>query len=117
VLVTDGEEEALDMVRRNAHENGLAVDTALCEWGAADQLVEQAPFDLVLAADVLYERASVALLLELLPRLGAEALLADPGRPAAEDFLAGARRRGWEVASSCHGDVQIHHLRTGGSSP
>ena len=41
----------------------------------------------MLAADVLYEHRNVAPLLELLPRLGEQALLADPGRPAARAFL------------------------------
>lgn len=54
---------------------------------------EEAFRDLVLAADILYERASVARLLSLLPRLAPEAWLADPGRPAADAFLTEADRR------------------------
>ena len=53
-------------------------------------LVARAPFDLVLAADVLYEARNAAQLSELLPRLGSEVRLADPGRPALQGFLAGA---------------------------
>ena len=44
--------------------------------------------DLVLAADVLYEERNAERLLELLPRLGCDVLLADPGRPFAAGFLA-----------------------------
>jgi predicted nicotinamide N-methyase len=113
VLATDAEEEALEMVSRNARENGLAVDTARVEWGAAEQLAADA-YDLVLAADVLYERSSVALLLELLPRLAPEVLLADPGRPAAEEFLERAARGGWTVSTGARDGVQIHHLRREG---
>jgi hypothetical protein len=47
---------------------------------------------------------------ELLPRLAPDAWLADPGRPAADAFLAEARRRSWEVTSSAHGVVAIHRL-------
>jgi hypothetical protein len=65
----------------------------------------------VLAADVLYERASAALLLSLLPRLAPEAWVADPGRPAAEAFMQQARRR-WAVETRVRGVVQIHRLRT-----
>jgi hypothetical protein len=36
---------------------------------------------------VLYEQRNADQLAELLPRLGAETLLADPGRPFARDFL------------------------------
>lgn len=50
----------------------------------------------MLAADVLYERRNVEPLLELLPRLGVEVLLADPGRPALPAFLEGAAPR-WEI--------------------
>ena len=58
--------------------------------GHADALVERAPWDLVLAADVLYERRNVDELLELLPKLGPHILLADPGRPHAKEFLTRA---------------------------
>src|SRR5690242_7563198 len=70
VLATDGDEEALELLERNARENGVAVATACVDWAEAESLVECGAFDLVLAADVLYERGSIAQLLELLPRLG-----------------------------------------------
>src|SRR4051794_37573127 len=118
VLATDREEEALEMVAKNARENGLELTTALLPWDAADKLVPGSdPYDLVLAADVLYERSSVALLLELLPRLGREVLLADPGRPAAGEFLERAAGGGWAVSTRVRDRVQIHHLRRGGPSP
>lgn len=118
VLATDREDEALEMAERNARENGLELTTALLSWDAADELVAGSdPYDLVLAADVLYERSSVALLLELLPRIGREVLLADPGRPAAAEFLERAPAGGWAVSTRLRDGVQIHHLRRGGSSP
>jgi predicted nicotinamide N-methyase len=109
VLATDACAEALELVERNARENGLRVATARVDWGAADELVARGPFDLVLAADVLYERDAAAPLLSLLPRLGGTAWLADPGRPAAAAFLAEARRR-WRVATGVRDDVEIHRL-------
>jgi predicted nicotinamide N-methyase len=117
VLATDGEEEALEMAERNARENGVELASARVEWNAADQLCARAPFDLALAADVLYERSSVALLLELLPRLAPEVLIADPGRPAAQEFLEGARRRGWTISTRVRDGVQIHNLRREDGSP
>lgn len=110
VLATDECPEALDLVERNARENGLSVATARVDWGAADELVARGPFDLVLAADVLYERASVALLLSLLPRIGSEAWLADPGRSAAGAFLEQAGRR-WSVSTGVRDGLEIHRLR------
>ncbi len=65
--------------------SGVAL--ARVDWSEADALLERAPFDLVLAADVIYERRNVDVLADLLPRLGGEVLLADPGRPALDDFL------------------------------
>jgi predicted nicotinamide N-methyase len=110
VLATDAEPEALELLRRNAQANGLSVATECVEWHAPEQLVAAAPFDVVLAADVLYEHSSVAPLLSLLPRLGPEVWLADPGRPAAEVFLERAHRQ-WEVATVDRGIVTISRLR------
>jgi predicted nicotinamide N-methyase len=110
VLATDGDPDALGLVARNARENGLHVDTAHVEWDAAAELTQGGPFDLVLAADVLYERSSVGVLLSLLPRLGREVWLADPGRPAAAAFVEQAEQR-WSVTSSIRDDIDIYRLR------
>jgi predicted nicotinamide N-methyase len=87
VLATDWSVEALELLEDNAAANGLALETERADWTAPDGLLERAPFDLVLAADVLYERRAVAPLAALLPRLGDEVLLADPGRPPLAAFL------------------------------
>jgi predicted nicotinamide N-methyase len=113
VLATDAYEEALALVRRNAAANSVSVETAQVDWTEPGDLVARAPFDLVLAADVLYERGSVAVLLSLLPRLAPEAWVADPGRPAADAFLEEARRR-WRVETRVRGVVQIHRLQLAG---
>ncbi len=44
-------------------------------------------FDLVLGADLLYEKRNTEALLELLPRLANEVLIADPGRQFAPEFI------------------------------
>jgi hypothetical protein len=73
--------------------------------------VERGPFDLVLASDVLYKQANVELTLHLLPRLGDEILLADPGRAGGKDFLAAARDV-WDTTIVLDdGDVTIARLR------
>ena len=113
MLATDVAPGALELVRRSAEANGVAVETAVADWSAPDELVGRGPFDLVLAADVLYERAAVAELLSLVPRLAPVAWLADPGRPAAEAFTEQARRRGWLVETRERGVVQLHRLRFG----
>ena len=72
-------------------------------------VVSRGPFDLVLAADVLYERANVAPLLSLIDRFGSDAWIADPGRPAAAAFLDGARRD-WSIVTRERDGMQIHRL-------
>jgi predicted nicotinamide N-methyase len=112
VLATDACAEALTLVARNAHANDVRVETATVDWAEPDELVRRAPFDLVLAADVLYERASVALLLSLLPRLAPEAWLADPGRPGGDAFVEQAGRR-WPVETRVRDVVRVHRLHLG----
>jgi predicted nicotinamide N-methyase len=110
VLATDSDAEALELVARNARANDIRIETATVDWAQPEDLIRRAPFDLVLAADVLYERGSVALLLSLLPRLAPVAWLADPGRPAADPFIEQARRR-WTVDTRVRDVVQIHRLQ------
>lgn len=116
VLATDACPEALELVAHNARSNGVRVETAALDWSDPKVLLELAPFDFVLAADVLYEGKSVAPLLELFPRLAREAWLADPGRPAARAFLERAAGD-WRIESSTHGEVTIHKLRQSSVTP
>jgi predicted nicotinamide N-methyase len=98
VLATDWSPEAIAMTAQNAERNAAAVETLVCSWAAPEPLLARAPWDLVLASDVLYEARNGEVLLELLPRLGADVWLADPGRPTAAPFLEAARRD-WEISS------------------
>ena len=109
VLATDACAEALSLVARNARLNEVDVETATVDWGEPDMLVRRAPFDVALAADVLYERASVSVLLSLLPRLAPTVWLADPGRPASADFLEQAACT-WSIETRVRGVVRIHRL-------
>jgi len=83
VLATDWSHDALRFAAANAALNGAPVETALCRWDEAGEIVARGPWPLVLAADVLYEQRNVDQLLPLLPRLVApagEVLVTDPGR-------------------------------------
>jgi predicted nicotinamide N-methyase len=87
VLATDWAEDALELLRRNAERNGLSVRVAQVRWSEPEPLLRAAPWDLVLGADLLYEARNAEQLAALLPQLGGEVLLAEPGRPYAKDFL------------------------------
>jgi hypothetical protein len=67
-------------------------------WAEPAALLARAPFDLVLAADVLYERRNVDSLRELLPRLvapGGGAWIADPRRPDSRLLMEALVEDGW----------------------
>ena len=112
VLATDWSPQAIELLEDNAERNGAALETALVDWARPAAIVERAPWDLVLAADVLYERRNVAPLLDLLPRLlgpRGELWLADPGRAPAEELLAGLAG-GWNRRDEADGRVTVHRL-------
>jgi predicted nicotinamide N-methyase len=91
VTAVDWAADAIELLCENAARNGVTVDARRADWrtfGGA--------YDLALAADVLYEERNVEPLLELLPRIAPEVLLAEPGRPHAAAFLERARER-WQV--------------------
>ena len=104
VLATDWAPEALEVTRRNAERNGVRVETLLVDWSAPEPLLERTPFELVLCADLLYESRNVDALLALLPRLGAEVLLGEPGRPTAARFFESAERE-WAIGRE--GEVNV----------
>jgi predicted nicotinamide N-methyase len=87
VLATDWSPEGLEVAEMNAARNRADLETALVSWAGAEPLMRSAPWNLVLGADLLYERRNVDQLLSLLPRLGGEILLAEPGRPPAARFF------------------------------
>ena len=86
-LATDWAGDAVALLRQNAARNGIRLRAECVRWDAPGPLLREAPWQLVLGADLLYERRNTEQLLELLPRLGGEILLADPGRPFAPAFL------------------------------
>jgi predicted nicotinamide N-methyase len=90
VLASDWSSDAVAFATLNASRNGARIDTAVCSWAEPERLLAGAPWGLVLAADVLYEQRDADMLVELLPQLADEALLAEPGRPAAAGFLRSA---------------------------
>jgi predicted nicotinamide N-methyase len=114
VLATDGATDAVAYAAHTLAVNELEGDAGHADWREhGDALVAAGPWDLVLAADVLYTRAGVEAALRLLPHLlapGGELLLADPDRTGAGDFLAAARVT-HELRSDRGEAVALHRLR------
>ncbi len=131
LVVTDYAPDALLLSRLNALENTGREPYALqVNWRQPRAaLLELAgePFRHVLAADVLYEARDVEPLLDLMELLVARdgtLWLAEPGRPAARQFLQAAAARGWQdEATERRGPwpgqeeagvvVGVHQLRRG----
>jgi predicted nicotinamide N-methyase len=116
VLAVDRSPEATAFTAANAARNGVTVETAVGAFDQSERWLQEAPWDLVLAADVLYEQRNVPVLLWLLPRLvqaSGEVWLADPGRPKLPTFLAGVDATGWrrDQVPADPDIVTIHRLR------
>ena len=124
VLATDWYADALRFAEANAARNGLGpLRTAMLDW-------RRPPsgwwYDLVVAADVLYEMRNASLLADLLPRVtapGGTVLVADPGRVYAADFIRMMRQQRWSAdeidvrtepsAPGAESRVRIYRLRRG----
>jgi predicted nicotinamide N-methyase len=99
VLATDHYEAALDFTTHNARTNlDLEPEVSILDWREPD-IGGMGTFDLVLAADVLYERKNAAALADLVPQLlapGGQAIFADPRRDEAPTFFNSMAVQGFE---------------------
>jgi predicted nicotinamide N-methyase len=99
VLATDHYEAALDFTAYNARANlDLEPEISLLDWREPD-IEGIGTFDLVIAADVLYEGKNAVALADLVPQLLApdgEAIIADPRRDEAPVFLETMERYEFE---------------------
>jgi predicted nicotinamide N-methyase len=111
VTVTDWFHEAMALAQVNAALNGVQLATVWMDWNLppSDQ-----QYDIVLGADLLYERRNHAPILAALPVLlapGGVALLSDPGRPHLPAFRADLQAGGWNYRELKQGDVFVFELR------
>jgi predicted nicotinamide N-methyase len=115
-LATDASPDAVAFAAHTLALDEQEGEVTAIDWREPRLLLERGPWDLVLAADVLYLQRNVATLQDLLPKLitpGTEAWIADPGRAGADELLAWAPAR-FEVSSrpsARHEAVTIHRLR------
>jgi predicted nicotinamide N-methyase len=103
VLATDGATDAVVFAAHTLALNEVEADVAHASW---DDLVDLGPFDLVLAADVLYTRENVDAAIELFPRLGETLKLADPNRAGAARFLSH-----FDAETEREDEISFHTLR------
>jgi predicted nicotinamide N-methyase len=104
VTATDWSPEAIAALRANAARNGAAITAVVHDWRDIGAL-SGARFDVVLAADVLYEERNARPLLHTIAAALADdgqALLADPGRRHAEGFAELASAWGLDSAALDH---------------
>jgi predicted nicotinamide N-methyase len=83
VTATDWASDAIELLRRNAERNELTVRAEVRDW--REPWDER--FDLVLAADVLYERRNVEPVLARIGELAPTTLLGLAGRPYEQELL------------------------------
>ena len=99
VTATDYYEDALRFARLNAaRAGGGTIETRLVDW--RDLPADLGRFDLVVASDVLYERPYAQLVAQAIARTlstRGRALVADPGRSAAPDFLEACPTEGLQL--------------------
>lgn len=109
VLATDYYTDALDFTRLNAWRNGVVLRTRHVDWRAVPP--DLGRFDVILASDVLYERAYAGHVADILLHaltVGGVAIIADPGRIALPDFLDECRERELEL-----GDAVVEPFEAG----
>jgi predicted nicotinamide N-methyase len=117
VLATDGAADAVAFAAHALALNEVQAEVAHVDWNThGGALIARGPFELVLAADVLYTQANVQTAMRLWPRLvapGGELWLADPQRAGARDLLAAARATFRLAGSRSDSDegVLLHRLR------
>jgi ETFB lysine methyltransferase len=102
VTATDYYDDAVLFATLNVAETtGRMITARMLDWTAMPQDLPR--FDLVLASDVLYEPRYAALVASAIAATlvrGGEAIVADPGRIACEDFLGECRARGLVVSDA-----------------
>jgi ETFB lysine methyltransferase len=104
VTATDYYEDALQFARLNGMEaTGRTISTRMVNW--VEMPTDLGRFDVVLASDVLYEHRYAPLVANAIASTlvrGGEAIVADPGRIALEEFLEECKDRGLTSEAEPH---------------
>jgi predicted nicotinamide N-methyase len=100
VLATDWYPVALEFARANARAAGVGpLATMEVDWASLpDALRARGPFDVIIGADVAYERRHASQLAPLIAAIATpetEVVIADPRRPDANALVVALRDAGW----------------------
>ena len=98
-LSTDWYPAAVEFSEWNARNLGLDMEACVVDWrDPPPAVLDRAPFDLVVGADILYEARNGVALGVLIPALcgpSTEVIIADPRRPDARGFVEAMESAGW----------------------
>jgi hypothetical protein len=98
-LSTDWYPAAVEFSEWNARNLGLDMEACMVDWrDPPSAVLDLAPFDLVVGADILYEARNGVALGMLIPALcgpSTEVIIADPRRPDARGFVEAMQSAGW----------------------
>ena len=103
VVFTDYDPTPLDFVTRSAAENGFAYGSSAVRRLDWREIPEGERYDMILGADVLYERRLVPLVAEVISRMltpDGVALVAGPYRVATEDLSHELKRHGLKAEAT-----------------
>ncbi|ACF15081.1 Methyltransferase type 12 [Chloroherpeton thalassium ATCC 35110] len=120
-LATDYAKEAIPFIRLNALLNGATLEAQTLDWRLVT-LSEK--YDFIFAADVLYERRNQLPILNAIDKLLSKtgvAIVADPRRQIAENFIHMVRENEFQVSVSSvflatqpkHLSVDVYEIRRG----
>lgn len=103
VTLNDYQPDALEFALWNASQNGVrGIHTLLADWR---HFPDVEPYEVVIAADILYERRLHRTLQKVITRVTtahSRVLLADPWRDTAWEFIVEMEREGWRVDFTEH---------------
>ena len=112
VTATDYLQDAVDFAQRNAMQNNIGnINFLTLDWRIPEGI---APFDILLASDVAYERKQFEPLLKAFKHLvkpGGTILLSEPNRYIAEPLLEEIKSKGYQMEKYEY-DVEIKSIKS-----
>lgn len=115
VSQTDNQSEAIRLAEQNAMVNGISgITRFMADWRT---WTRSDLYDVLIAADITYERSAHFYLEEIFSRNlapGGSVYLSDPGRPQTLEFMGHLETRGWSVEMETQRTPHLEHGQTVG---